>query len=115
MEQARDIRKITLGAVVAASGLSGLTAINLTFRPNTPMKSSAVNPDFSSLKAKSSDRKLKINVPRLNAQVVLENLTMARGFQVSFGLNGTDSTHIEGRHEKNCALEVSYSSRYQRA
>jgi hypothetical protein len=52
MNKARDIRNIVLGAVVAVSGLSALAAIDLTtFTPNTPIKSSEVNANFSSLKA----------------------------------------------------------------
>ena len=52
MNKARDIRNIALGVVLTASGLSALAAINLTtFTPNTPIKSSEVNANFSSLKA----------------------------------------------------------------
>jgi Chaperone of endosialidase len=52
MNKARDIKNITLGAVVAVSGLSALAAVNLTtFAPGTPIKSSEVNANFSSLKA----------------------------------------------------------------
>jgi Chaperone of endosialidase len=51
MTQARDLRNIILGAVVAVSGLSALAAVNLTtFTPNTPIKSAEVNANFSSLK-----------------------------------------------------------------
>jgi hypothetical protein len=52
MNKARDIRNMVLGAAVAVSGLSALAAIELTnFTPNTPIKSSEVNANFSSLKA----------------------------------------------------------------
>ena len=48
---ARDLRNTVLGAVVAVSGLSALAAVNLTtFAPNTQIKSSEVNANFSSLK-----------------------------------------------------------------
>ena len=48
---ARDLRNTVLGAVVAVSGLSALAAINLTtFAPNTAIKSSEVNANFTSLK-----------------------------------------------------------------
>jgi Chaperone of endosialidase len=51
MNQARDLRNIVLGAVLTASGLSALAAINLTtFTPNTSIKSSEVNANFASLK-----------------------------------------------------------------
>jgi Chaperone of endosialidase len=51
VNQARDLRNIMLGAVVAVSGLSALAAVNLTtFTPNTPIKSSEVNANFASLK-----------------------------------------------------------------
>ncbi len=52
MNKARDIRNIILGAVGAVSGFSALAAVNLTsFAPGTPIKSSEVNANFSSLKA----------------------------------------------------------------
>jgi Chaperone of endosialidase len=66
MEQARDIRNITLGAVVAASGLSALAAVNLTtFTPNTPIKSFEVNANFSSLKANIEALQAPVGVSRL--------------------------------------------------
>jgi hypothetical protein len=66
MNKARDLKHIVLGAVVAASGLSALAAINLTtFTPNTPIKSSEVNANFSSLKANIEALQAPVGVSRL--------------------------------------------------
>ena len=63
--KARDIRNIALGAV-AASGLSALAAVNLTnFTPGTPIKSSEVNANFSSLNAAITALELPVGVSRL--------------------------------------------------
>ena len=52
MNKARDIKHLALGVMFTAFGLSALAAVNLTtFSPGTPIKSSEVNANFSSLKA----------------------------------------------------------------
>ena len=52
MNKARDLKNIVLGGILAVSGFTALAAINLTtFSPNTPILSSEVNNNFSSLKA----------------------------------------------------------------
>jgi Chaperone of endosialidase len=66
MNQARDLRNIVLGAVITASGLSAFAAINLTtFTPNTPIKSSEVNANFTSLQASIEALEAPVGVSRL--------------------------------------------------
>jgi Chaperone of endosialidase len=66
MNQARDFRNIVLGAIITASGLSAFAAINLTtFTPNTPIKSSEVNANFSSLQASVEALEAPVGVSRL--------------------------------------------------
>jgi hypothetical protein len=66
MNQARDFRNIVLGAIITASGLSAFAAINLTtFTPNTPIKSSEVNANFTSLQASVEALEAPVGVSRL--------------------------------------------------
>ncbi len=67
MENARDLRNIALGVLVAVIGLSASAAVNLTtFTPNTPIKSSEINANFSSLKANIEALQAPVGVSRLN-------------------------------------------------
>ncbi len=66
MKHSQDIRNVALGAILAVIGLSANAAINLTtFTPNTPIKSSEVNANFSSLKANIEALQAPIGVSRL--------------------------------------------------
>ena len=67
MKHSSDIRNVALGAILAVIGLSANAAVNLTtFAPNTPIKSSEVNANFSSLKANLEALQAPIGVSRLD-------------------------------------------------
>ena len=100
MNQARDLKHIVLGAALVTCGLSALAAVNLTsFTPGTPIKSSEVNANFSSLKA---------NIEALQAPGGIAGAQLADG-SVTTGKLSVTGTAADGKVLKLQAGNLAWS------